>query len=309
MSKTDDPLRHLDHPPPHLPVRSVCSGDVCDELHQRKKTRSMNLKYTFNGEEHEMSAAEAMAIEALGTKDIPQSGPRLTLFEAAAIMRLRPGQTDPRDAETLRYSKGDIGNMHWHIDRGGCTYKTDRTLHYPQFRSMYANTTGGCCGNCVNMLRRAGDKNFGAQNNERFAQLRNRHTEKAEHARRSLADRMDVIVSRVKKQTMPGQRRLSDAELMRMEKQHRDNLSTASGDKAFEWGVNVSQVHGWKKKGIISGPVGRIWNYHSKPAMIGKQVDRETNMLIRRGAAQEIRKFGSAGSGPKSVLYSDGDRY
>ena len=54
------------------------------------------LHYTFNGEEHEMSAAEAMAIEALGTKDIPQGGPRLTLFEAAAIMRLRPGQTDPR---------------------------------------------------------------------------------------------------------------------------------------------------------------------------------------------------------------------
>lgn len=263
------------------------------------------LHYTFNGEEHEMSAAEAMAIEALGTKDIPQGGPRLTLFEAAAIMRLRPGQTDPRDADILRYSKGDERNMPWHLEKGGCSNKGPRQIAYPQFRSKFANTTGACCANCVNILRRAGDKNFGGETNERFVRLRAIHSEKADQARRSLADRMDVIVSRVKKQTMPGQRRLSDAELMRMEKQHRDNLSTASGDKAFEWGVNVSQVHGWKKKGIISGPVGRIWNYHSKPAMIGEQVDRDVKMVKVRGSAFAPHR----GHGPKSVLYSDGERY
>lgn len=163
------------------------------------------LHYTFNGEEHEMSAAEARSIEMMGTAEISQSGPRITLQEACAIMRLRPGATNPVDADILRYSKSDEHNYRWHINRGGCNAKSERAIHYPAFRSKYTNAPSGCCINCVKALRNRGDKNFGEAGDASFVALRAKHNENAAARRKSDADKLAQRVRRARAQTLPGE--------------------------------------------------------------------------------------------------------
>ena len=109
------------------------------------------LHYTFNGEEHEMSAQERFSIEIMGVIDIPIPGFRERLLDTIEKMRQRPGITEQENA--MRNSIGDTVRV-WHMVSGcGRWSNGDRVIHQVSFLSTWKIAPDSCCWHCLSRCK------------------------------------------------------------------------------------------------------------------------------------------------------------
>jgi len=131
------------------------------------------LTYTFNGEEHVMSARERFSIEIMGAKDIPSPGFRERLAETIDKMRQRPGITDQEKA--MKHSTGDAPRV-WHMV-GGCGKWSngDRVIHQVSFLSTWKIAPDSCCGHCLSRCKMNHKIVDAEDDRAAFMRLRARH--------------------------------------------------------------------------------------------------------------------------------------
>jgi len=210
------------------------------------------LQYDFNGEQHIMSGAEARSIEALGKIETPSSPFRMRLMESVKLMDGRPGQTD--EEEALKWSKSDRPHV-WHR-LGGCRQGANSTMILVgmSFLSTWKIHPESVCKTCLDMCRIPEKLSNAAANSKRLRELT-----------ANLKPKVLYHTSRARVGSEPPPREPTNAQINAMERERIYAMSTPIDQRAEEWGVALNTLRKWKRKGVLSGPRHRVWNYWQQP--------------------------------------------